>query len=149
MSTITKFIFIAALLLSIVVPTAAFLIGEKNRGRFKTTLGINCFLFFGTMALAVIVIMIFTGDGSVALAADTASASASGLAAGMGYLAAALVTGLSCIGGGIAVANAASSALGAISEDGSIFGKSMIFVAMAEGIALYGLIISFMILGKL
>ena len=41
MSTITKFIFIAALLLSIVVPTAAFLIGEKNRGRFKTTLGIN------------------------------------------------------------------------------------------------------------
>ena len=99
MSTITKFIFIAALLLSIVVPTAAFLIGEKNRGRFKTTLGINCFLFFGTMALAVI--MIFTGDGSVALAADTASASASGLAAGMGYLAAALVTGLSCIGGGI------------------------------------------------
>ena len=135
MSTITKFIFIAALLLSIVVPTAAFLIGEKNRGRFKTTLGINCFLFFGTMALAVI--MIFTGDGSVALAADTASASASGLAAG------------SCIGGGIAVANAASSALGAISEDGSIFGKSMIFVAMAEGIALYGLIISFMILGKL
>ena len=145
MSTITKFIFIAALLLSIVVPTAAFLIGEKNRGRFKTTLGINCFLFFGTMALAVI--MIFTGDGSVALAADTASASASGLAAGMGYLAAALVTGLSCIGGGIAVA--ASSALGAISEDGSIFGKSMIFVAMAEGIALYGLIISFMILGKL
>ena len=75
MSTITKFIFIAALLLSIVVPTAAFLIGEKNRGRFKTTLGINCFLFFGTMALAVI--MIFTGDGSVALAADTASASAS------------------------------------------------------------------------
>ena len=139
MSTITKFIFIAALLLSIVVPTAAFLIGEKNRGRFKTTLGINCFLFFGTMALAVI--MIFTGDGSVALAADTASASASGLAAGMGYL--------SCIGGGIAVANAASSALGAISEDGSIFGKSMIFVAMAEGIALYGLIISFMILGKL
>ena len=140
MSTITKFIFIAALLLSIVVPTAAFLIGEKNRGRFKTTLGINCFLFFGTMAFAVI--MIFTGDGSVALAADTASASASGLAA-------ALVTGLSCIGGGIAVANAASSALGAISEDGSIFGKSMIFVAMAEGIALYGLIISFMILGKL
>ena len=76
MSTITKFIFIAALLLSIVVPTAAFLIGEKNRGRFKTTLGINCFLFFGTMAFAVI--MIFTGDGSVALAADTASASASG-----------------------------------------------------------------------
>ena len=93
--------------------------------------------------------MIFTGDGSVALAADTASASASGLAAGMGYLAAALVTGLSCVGGGIAVASAASAALGAISEDQSILGKSLIFVGLAEGVCLYGLIISFMILGKL
>ena len=144
---LVKITLFAALLLSIVVPTAAFLIGEKNRGRFKTTLGINCFLFFGTMAFAVI--MIFTGDGSVALAADTASASASGLAAGMGYLAAALVTGLSCIGGGIAVASAASAALGAISEDSSILGKSLIFVGLAEGVCLYGLIISFMILGQL
>ena len=66
-----------------------------------------------------------------------------------GYIGAALVTGLSGIGSGIAVASSASAALGAISEDGSLFGKSMIFVAMAEGIALYGLIISFMILGKL
>ena len=71
------------------------------------------------------------------------------LATGLGYIGAALVTGLSGIGSGIAVASSASAALGAISEDGSIFGKSMIFVAMAEGIALYGLIISFMILGKL
>ena len=68
---------------------------------------------------------------------------------GAGNLGAALVTGISGLGSGIAVASSASAALGAISEDGSIFGKSMIFVAMAEGIALYGLIISFMILGKL
>ena len=78
-----------------------------------------------------------------------ASDSAAGLATGMGYLAAALVTGLSCIGGGIAVASAASAALGAISEDQSVLGKSLIFVGLAEGIALYGLIISFMILGRL
>ena len=71
------------------------------------------------------------------------------LATGMGYIAAALVTGLSCIGGGIAVASAASAALGAISEDQSILGKSLIFVGLAEGVALYGLIISFMILGQL
>ena len=56
---------------------------------------------------------------------------------------------VSCIGGGIAVASAASAALGAISEDQSILGKSLIFVGLAEGVALYGLIISFMILGKL
>ena len=76
-------------------------------------------------------------------------ASDSGFATGLGYLAAALVTGLSCIGGGIAVASAASAALGAISEDSSVLGKSLIFVGLAEGVCLYGLIISFMILGNL
>ena len=81
-------------------------------------------------------------------AAETAQA-AGGLSTGMGYLAAALVTGLSCIGGGIAVASAASAALGAISEDSSALGKSLIFVGLAEGVCLYGLIISFMIISRL
>ncbi|MEG2669754.1 MAG: ATP synthase subunit C, partial [Oscillospiraceae bacterium] len=45
-----------------------------------------------------------------------------------------------------AVASSASAALGAISEDPKIMGKSLIFVALAEGIALYGLIISLLIL---
>ena len=74
---------------------------------------------------------------------------AGGISTGMGYIAAALSTGLSCIGGGVAVSAAASAALGAISEDSSILGKSLIFVGLAEGVCLYGLIISFMILGKL
>lgn len=146
MSTITAIILIVALILSIIVPFGAFLIGEKNRGRYKTSLGVNCFFFFGTMLLAAI--LAFSGDSSTAMAAGEAAAS-DGLATGMGYLAAALVTGLSCIGGGIAVASAASAALGAISEDSSILGKSLIFVGLAEGVALYGLIISFMILGQL
>ena len=54
---------------------------------------------------------------------------------------------MSCIGAGIAVASAASAALGALSEDSSIMGKALIFVALAESIALYGLLISFSILG--
>lgn len=147
MTTLVSITLIIALVLSIIVPFGAFLIGERNRGRYKTSLAVNCFFFFGTLILANIIA--FTGDGSVAAAAGEAASEASGLATGMGYLAAALVTGLSCIGGGIAVASAASAALGAISEDQSILGKSLIFVGLAEGVALYGLIISFMILGKL
>ena len=77
------------------------------------------------------------------------AAAVSNSAAGMVYLSAALATGLSCLRGGIAVSAAASAALGAISEDSSILGKSLIFVGLAEGVCLYGLIISFMILGKL
>lgn len=57
-----------------------------------------------------------------------------------------LSTGLACIGGGVAVASAASAAIGAISEDGSMMGKALIFVALAEGIALYGVIISILIM---
>lgn len=87
--------------------------------------------------------------GSVPVHAADAAAAGAGLATGLGYIAAALVTGLSCIGGGIAVASAASAALGAISEDSSVLGKSLIFVGLAEGVCLYGLIISFMIISRL
>jgi V/A-type H+/Na+-transporting ATPase subunit K len=134
-----------ALILSIVVPFGAYAIGEKSRGHYKKSLAINIISFFGILIISQIVM--FTGNVSAAEAATTATSS--GLATGLGYIGAALVTGLSCIGGGIAVASAASAALGAISEDQSILGKSLIFVGLAEGVALYGLIISFMILSKL
>lgn len=67
---------------------------------------------------------------------------------GMAFLAAALVTGMCTIGTGIATGQAASAALGAISENEALMGKSLIFVALAEGIAIYGLLISFMILAQ-
>ena len=143
MSLATKIIFIAALILSIIIPFGYYLIGEKNKKRYKRTIGVNAFFFFGAFALASI--MMLGGD----VQAAQGVASDSGFATGMGYIAAALVTGLSCIGGGIAVASAASAALGAISEDSSVLGKSLIFVGLAEGVCLYGLIISFMILGNL
>ena len=66
--------------------------------------------------------------------------------AGMGYLAAALAVGLGSIGCGIAVANAAPAAIGAVAEEPSCFGKAMIFVALGEGVALYGFLIAFLII---
>ena len=65
---------------------------------------------------------------------------------GLKFIGAALSTGLSGIGGGIAVANAAAAAIGAMSENEKIMGKTLIFVALAEGIALYGLVISILII---
>ena len=61
-------------------------------------------------------------------------------------IAAALVTGLAGIGGGIAVAAGAPAAIGATAEDPKVFGKSLIFVALGEAIALYGVVISVLIL---
>lgn len=141
MTVLAKIALAAALILSIAIPFGAFAAGERTKGRYKKALGINALLFMGTLVVAGG--MMFSGT---AFAAETAAASS---AADWGYLAAALSTGMSCIGGGIAVSAAASAALGAISEDGSILGKSLIFVGLAEGVCLYGLIISFMILGKL
>lgn len=66
-----------------------------------------------------------------------------------GYVSAALAVGLSCIAAGIAVGLIGSSALGAISEKPEISGKALIFLGLAEGIAIYGLIVSIMILGKI
>lgn len=96
--------------------------------------------------------LIFMGTAAgnaMAAEAVTAAGNASGITdLGVGMIAAALSTGLSGIGGGVAVAAAASAALGAISENDKAFGKAVLFVGLAEGIALYGMIISFMILGK-
>ena len=143
MTLLVKITLVIALMLSIIVPFGTYLIGEKNKGRYKASLAFNCFFFFGTMLIANI--LLYSGNAQAAEATASVATSATGL----GYIAAALVTGLSCIGGGIAVASAASAALGAISEDSTILGKSLIFVGLAEGVCLYGLIISFMILGKL
>lgn len=98
---------------------------------------------FGGLCLMGLIVPV---SGIVSAAGTTAL---DGSAMGMGFLAAALVTGLSCVGAGIAVAAAAPAAIGAVSEDPKSFGKAMIFVVLGEGVAIYGLLISIMILNKL
>lgn len=66
-----------------------------------------------------------------------------------GFLAAALVTGLCAIGAAIAVAVVGSAAMGAVAEKPETAGRALLFVGLAEGIAIYGLIIAIMILGRL
>lgn len=87
----------------------------------------------------------------IAHAADagTAAETVDNSAKGLGYISAGLSTGLSCIGGGIAVGGSAPAAIGATSEDPKNFGKSIIFVALGEGCALYGMLISIMIITSL
>ena len=87
-----------------------------------------------------------TSAPQVAETEETAEAASS--SNGLGLLAAGLVTGLAGIGGGIAVAAGAPAAIAATSEDPKSFGKSLIFVALGESIALYGVVISILILNK-
>lgn len=136
----TKIILVVILLCSMIIPVGGFLLSKRKEGGFKAALLCNIFFFFGTLLAADILMF-----GNVHAAGEVADAVAS--VESWRYIAAALSTGMSCIGAGIAVASAASAALGALSEDSSIMGKALIFVALAESIALYGLLISFSILG--
>ena len=130
------------LLLSIVIPFGVYFIGAKEKRRFKSALAVNVITFFAVMLFS----SIFLLSNPVTASQSVGVADAS--VAGMAYLAAALVTGLCTIGTGIATGQAASAALGALSENEDIMGKALIFVALAEGIAIYGLLISFTILGR-
>jgi V/A-type H+-transporting ATPase subunit K len=63
-------------------------------------------------------------------------------------LAAGIAMGLGSIGAGIAVSGTGAAAVGAIAEKPEAFGRSLIFVGLAEGVALYGLIIAIIVLFK-
>lgn len=93
-------------------------------------------------------VLVYNVNGATALAAEGEAIDqmSGSLAQGLGFIAAALATGLSALGAGIAVAAAAPAAIGAFSENDKNFGKSLIFVALGEGVAIYGLIISILII---
>ncbi|MEQ2457201.1 ATP synthase subunit C [Flavonifractor hominis] len=136
--------FIVLLFAAFAVFSPLFLIGiRKYTGRkAKRALGANIASFFAFLVLASVVGI----GGSASAAGAEAAAAAGGIAEGLKYVGAALAVGLSGIGGGIAVASSASAALGAISENDKAFGKALIFVGLAEGVALYGLIVALLLL---
>lgn len=135
--------------LAIVIITVTYGITEAHKQdinlkkKVKKAMVINLSTFIPVICAALI--MMVPDFASAAASTDVAANSSSGT----GYIAAALSTGLAAIGAGYAVGTVGSSALGAISEDPSILGKTLIYVGLSEGIAIYGLIISIMILSKI
>ncbi|HRP95957.1 MAG TPA: ATP synthase subunit C [Rhodocyclaceae bacterium] len=87
--------------------------------------------------------------GSAVAAGEAAPATLPAEAWSWGFIGAALVTGMSAIGAGIAVANLGAAAVGAMAEKPELFGRLLILVGLAEGIAIYGLIVSILILERL
>ena len=108
----------------------------------------------GLFGLVIVVSLLVSFSGMMRAAEteglhpDTAAAASTGSDYGLAFLSAALATGIGSIGAGIAVAAAAPAAIGALSEDSSTFGKAMIFVGLGEGLAIFGLLVSILILQK-
>ncbi len=70
-------------------------------------------------------------------------------AIGLAYIGAGVAVGFACLASGYAVAKIGSAAIGAVSEKPELMGRTLVFLGLAEGIAIYGLIIAIMILNKL
>jgi V/A-type H+-transporting ATPase subunit K len=96
-------------------------------------------------AVIVVTVLFFAATG---LAAEPV-ASVPPEIVGWGMAAAAIAAGLSAVGAAYAVAHVGSSAVGAIAEKPELLGRVLIFVGLAEGIAIYGLIIAILILNRL
>lgn len=126
----------------LMIPLIPLYKGVTTKKAVKRRLIFNISGFFGVFLLAIIMPV------SQFVSAASESTAVVESASGMGFIAAALATGLSALGAGIAVAAAAPAAIGACSEDPKSFGKSLIFVALGEGVALYGLLISILILNQ-
>src|SRR5512138_2533802 len=143
-------ILIAAVLVGLIpiIPAVIYFFQERKHGLTRATrgllLGING--FNGVMLLmAAGLAIVWLASPSTAMAAGLGAEAASDPYV---TLAAAISTGLACIGGGIGVASSGAAAIGAIAEKPEAFGRALIFVGLAEGIAIYGLIISFIILQR-
>jgi F0F1-type ATP synthase membrane subunit c/vacuolar-type H+-ATPase subunit K len=140
---------------------------ETRRGRAKKYIALSMVVAFATVMTIFLVNMVQTvqevrGRHAMAVSAETTAGEpgtqaepAKGAtnpdsrAASWGFIAAALVTGVGCIGAGIAVSAVGAAGLGVVGEKPELFTRALIFVGLAEGIAIYGLIIAIMILTRI
>lgn len=151
----TTLFYILLILAPVALIYSAFtVIKARSQGKsIKKSVRMNLLVFAALIVMiSLMSVSVFAADNGETAQTEqtqTAEAADSGASKGMGLLAAGLVTGLAGIGGGIAVAAGAPAAIAATSEDPKAFGKALIFVALGESIALYGVVISILILNKI
>ncbi len=124
---------------------------NPSRGRarpqwFKPVMGGNLLLFgigiVGTMVFGVQEVM-----AADPVATEGAARDLSGL--GLALIGIGLPTGLATIGAGLAVGPVGAAALAVIAEKPEMFGRTLIYLGLAEGIAIYGLVVTILLLGKI
>jgi len=137
-----------ALIILVTLPLIKVFRGKTSARSAKNRLITHVVGFF-TIIVGVLVVQLFISPTVFGAEGDAVDLMTGTMAQGLGFLSAALATGMSALGAGVAVAAAAPAAIGAFSENEKNFGKSLIFVALGEGVAIYGLLISILIINKL
>jgi V/A-type H+-transporting ATPase subunit K len=122
-------------------------IGFKGSKKlFVCILAASCFLLLAGAAISLFSSPAAAADQSAeTIAVNPEQASSNG----MGFIGMALATGLACIGAGIAVGSVGSAAIGLVGEQPGAIGTTLIYVGLAEGVAIYGIVISMLIFSKL
>jgi V/A-type H+-transporting ATPase subunit K len=124
----------------------SWLLRRRERTAVRILLGFNAFVFVGAlMALAFIAT---AGTGAAEVTTTVAQDGGSGSVSSTALLGAAIAVAGSSLGAGIAVAYTGAAALAAMSERPELFGRAMVIVGLAEGIAIYGLIVAIILIGK-
>jgi V/A-type H+/Na+-transporting ATPase subunit K len=123
---------------------AAALVRRRGHRAVRILTLVNAALILGGIALIGVVL----AAGPASAHGATATAAAASSVNGMALIAAAIAVAGSSIGAAIAVAYTGAAALAAMSERPELFGRAMVIVGLAEGIAIYGLIVSIILIGK-
>ena len=116
---------------------------KRQFGLAVTLLALSGMLALATTAL------LWSVDAQAATDAAAAAVTAGAIDSNWVFIGAALATGLSSLGAGFAVAKVGTAAVGALAEKPELFGRLLIFIGLAEGIAIYGLIVSILMLNRL
>jgi V/A-type H+-transporting ATPase subunit K len=128
---------------------AVLLVKRWRKSAFKVLAALNVAVMGGALALLAGALSAgpAAATGQVPALAAAAADTTTG-AGGSALIAAAIAVAGSSIGAAFAVAYTGSAALAAMSERPEIFGRAMVVVGLAEGIAIYGLIIAIILIGK-
>ena len=138
------------LLTAVIVIGVAIVVGTRRARRprkaLRKAIG-GLVTFNGLVVLVCVGLVVLSLSAPTLVRAEEPAAGASG-GTDNTAMAAAVTIGVACVAAGIAVAVVGAAAVGGITEKPEIFGRALIFVGLAEGIAIYGLIIAFMILNR-
>lgn len=111
----------------------------------KQAIGVNLTLFVTALAALIVI-----GTGEVMAAVPSAEGvSEISLGMGLAIIGVGIPTALSTIAAGIAVGPIGAASLAVLAEKPEIFGRTLIYLGLAEGIAIYGLVVSILLLDKI
>jgi V/A-type H+/Na+-transporting ATPase subunit K len=144
-----KIVIVVMATLIVVLPVVAYFMNQRTNNPLKSTKNlVAAFKAFNVLIALMVIgfVMVLFGAPDVALAAGLTQATKTVDA--YASLAAGISAGLGSVGAGIAVSGTGAAAIGAVAEKPDFLGRSLIFVGLAEGIAIYGLLIAFLVLPK-